>query len=97
MAINLQPHHGTPGPHFHFDFGDPSVNMAPTPSFFRCYSKLEGSAVAMNLLRSAELIIVRTVSGWLENYGLAASRPNLSIHDGSLSDLFLVKVVIAAV
>ena len=57
---------GTPGPHFYYDFGDPSVNMGP-PSFVR------ESAVAMNLLGSAELIIIGEVSGWLEKYGLAAS------------------------
>ena len=50
---------GTPGPHFPYDFGDPSVNMG-TPQFSSTFTvELEESAVAMNLLGSAELIIVR--------------------------------------
>ena len=47
---------GTPGPHFHYDFGDPSVNMGGRSIFI---VELEESAVAMNLLGSAELVIVR--------------------------------------
>ena len=43
---------GTPGPHFHYDFGDPQC----TSMFI---VELEESAVTMSLLGSAELIIVR--------------------------------------
>ena len=50
---------GILGPHFHYDFGDPSVNMG-TPQFRSMFVvELEELAVAMNLLGSAELIIVR--------------------------------------
>ena len=49
---------GTPGPHFHYDFGDPSVNMG-TPQFSSMFIvELEESAVAMNLLASAQLIYI---------------------------------------
>ena len=50
---------GTPGPHFHYDFGDPSVNMGGPQFSLMFIVELEESAVAMNLLGSAELIIVR--------------------------------------
>ena len=48
---------GTPGPHSHYDFGDPQFR-----SMF--IVELEESAVAMKILGSAELIIVRR-SQWL--------------------------------
>ena len=51
---------GTPGSHFHYDFGDPSVNTG-TPQFSSMFIvELEESAVAMNLVGSEELIIVRS-------------------------------------
>ena len=44
---------GTPGPHFHYDFGDPSMNMG-TPQFSSMFIvELEESTIAMNLLGSA--------------------------------------------
>ena len=61
----------TPGPHFHYDFGDPSVNLGIPPCSSMFIVELEESAVAMSLLGSAELIIVRRVSGWLEIVWLA--------------------------
>ena len=49
-----------PGLHVHYDFGDPSVNMPPQvcSMFIVAHGEL-AVTVAMNLLGSAELIIVR--------------------------------------
>ena len=68
---------GTPGPHFHYDFGGPSMNME-TPQFSSMFIvEIEESAVAMNLLGQ----LSGEISGWLEKYGLAASLT--CIKDGS--------------
>ena len=49
---------GTPGPHFHYDFGDPSMNLG-TPRYNSIFIvEREESAVAMSVLESAELIII---------------------------------------
>ena len=57
----------TPDPHFHYDFG-------VTPLFSLMFIvKLEESAIAMNLLGSAELIIVRPLQ---YDYLFPISRPH---------------------
>ena len=54
---------GTPGPHFHYDFGDPSVNMG-TPQFSSMFIvELEESAVAMNLLGHGQQLIINILLG----------------------------------
>ena len=68
------------GPHFHFDFGDPSVNMG-TPQFTSMLIvELKESAIAISFtgVRKAHNLLLGEVSDWLEKW--LSRYPNLYKH-----------------